>query len=509
MKDYFDAGRAVIGRCIALLLLVCTTRGLPAATLTEHMDIECRQPEPQQLTCDYRTLSGEALTGAAAEYAGVISTGQLVSAGKEASTTAILFLVDTSDPARAAAVAKNREHIRGIIDAAQPHQIFGIAAFDADLELLCGIPCADDKVDASLEALVAKGHTTELYRNVLGAIKVLKAVPAERHLLVLMSDGQAEDLAYHHEDVVAAARKEKVVISSMGYPRSVAQSIALQTLRRISEETGGLFAPASHIDNEIPPAFFSRVVDTIESGGSVTFDLGVFAANDVYGPIDVSLVFQTKERNFLVLVPVMMRAAPVVSAQRPPVTPIAAPLPAAPSITPPAPAMNAAPTPAEFSNSPWSWFWYGLPALIFFVILAAAVMYASIARRRREEKRQQAIEQSTTHAFLVSVLNEDRRYRIDHTPWRIGRSRSTELPLDDTSVSRLHGEIRRDALGQFTIQDLESLNGVFVNGQAIDMAHLDEGDKVEIGDVGFIFTFHDEDYARQEPTVLVRTITPS
>ena len=506
MNNSVNAGRAPILRFGAVLLLICVSAGLSAATLTEHMDLECRQPEPQQLTCDYRTLSGEALTGAAAEYAGVISTGQFVSAGNESTSKAILVLVDTSDPARAAAVAKNREHIRRIIDVAQPHQSFGVAAFDSDLELLCGIPCTDDEVDVSLDALVAKGHTTELYRNVLGAIKVLKAVPAQRHLLVLMSDGQAEDLAYHHEDVVAAARREKVVISSMGYPRSVAQSIALQTLRRLSEETGGLFAPASHIDNEIPPAFFSRVVATIESGGSVTFDLDVFEAADVHGPIDVSLVFQTRERNFLVLVPVMMPEAPVVSPQPTPMPTPPAPLPAA---TPAATFPGDSPTPAEFGNSAWNWFWYGLPAMIFSVILAAAVLYASIARRRREEKRLQAIEHSATHAFLVSATNENRRYRIDHTPWRIGRGRNTELPLDDTSVSRLHSEIRRDALGQFTIQDLDSLNGVFVNGQAIDMAHLDEGDKVEIGDVGFIFTFHDEDYARQEPTVLVRTITPT
>lgn len=505
MKDsalaFIDDGvRRAVG-----LLLIGLAAAAPAATLTEHLDIECRQPEPYQLACDYRTLSGENLTGAAAEYAGVISTGELLRADAQAAATAILFLVDTSDPARAATVAKNREHIRKIIGVAQPQQVFGIAAFDSDLEVLCGIPCANGDVDNSLAALIAKGHTTELYRNVLGAIKVLKAVPAERHLLVLMSDGQAEDLAYHHEDVIAAARREKVVISSIGYPRSVAQSIALQTLRRLSEETGGLYSPASHIDNEIPPAFFSRIVTAIESGGRVTFDLDVFKQNDVHGPIDVSLAFQTVERNFLVLVPVMMPAAP--AAETPP-EPIAKPVPQ-PAAALPGPLPHVAPAPADFGNTAWSWFWYGLPAIIFSVILAVTVLYASIARRRREEKRQQAIEQSATHAFLVSATNEDRRYRIDHTPWRIGRGRNTELPLEDTSVSRLHSEIRRDALGQFTIQDLDSLNGVFVNGEPIDMAHLDEGDRVEIGDVGFIFTFHDEDYARQEPTVLVRTITPT
>jgi pSer/pThr/pTyr-binding forkhead associated (FHA) protein len=58
------------------------------------------------------------------------------------------------------------------------------------------------------------------------------------------------------------------------------------------------------------------------------------------------------------------------------------------------------------------------------------------------------------------------------------------------------------------VQDLEPLNGVYVNGEPVEMVHLDENDRVEIGDVGFTFTLHDEDYSEQEPTVLVRTITP-
>jgi hypothetical protein len=173
----------------------------------------------------------------------------------------------------------------------------------------------------------------------------------------------------------------------------------------------------------------------------------------------------------------------------------------APQVTP------AVPPPSQ--KSAWAWFWYGLPAMVFSAILAVSVGYAVLARRRRDGSELRTIDHPFPHAFLVAMDKGNLRHRIDHTPWRIGRSRNSELPLDDTSVSRLHAEIRRDALGQFTVQDLDSLNGVFVNGEAIDLAHLDEGDRVEIGDVCFTFTLHDEDYARQEPTILVRTRTPT
>jgi len=491
----------------ALVLMLLAHVAAGAATLTEHMDIECRQPEPLVLACEYRILSGAELVSAAAEYDGTVVDGVLSGSDDGESTTAILFLVDTSDPGRAEVVDKNREHIMRTIDAAAANQVFSLAAFDSDLELLCDLPCSAEDMAAHIANLEAKGRTTELYRNVLGAIKHIKNYPAEQRLIIIMSDGLAEDLAYHHEDVVRAARKEKVVISAMGYPRSVAQSIALQTLRRLSEETGGLFAAASHIDNEIPAAYFSRVLGAIENGGSVVFSLESLADSHDGGPLDVSLAFQTTESNFVVLVPVISpRPDPAVAVATAPQPESPAPaIPTAASPTTPRPPVAGGP-----AEPTWSWFWYGLPAMIFSAILAAAIIYALIGRRRREESRIRALEQHPTpHAFLVSAEDENVRYKIDHTPWRIGRSRNNELPLNDTSISRLHAEIRRDALGQFTVQDLESLNGVFVNGDPVQMEHLDEGDRVEIGDVGFIFTFHDEDYERQEPTVLVRTITPT
>jgi pSer/pThr/pTyr-binding forkhead associated (FHA) protein len=100
------------------------------------------------------------------------------------------------------------------------------------------------------------------------------------------------------------------------------------------------------------------------------------------------------------------------------------------------------------------------------------------------------------------------RHKIDQTPWRIGCVRSSNLRLNDTSVSGLHAEILRDAQGQFTLQDLESLNGVYVNSIPVEMIYLEENDRVEIGDVAFKFTLREEDYSGQEPTVLVRTIAP-
>lgn len=47
---------------------------------------------------------------------------------------------------------------------------------------------------------------------------------------------------------------------------------------------------------------------------------------------------------------------------------------------------------------------------------------------------------------------------------RAGRLATLELPLDDSSVSRRHAEVRLAAPGQWVVRDLESTNGTYVNG---------------------------------------------
>ncbi len=62
----------------------------------------------------------------------------------------------------------------------------------------------------------------------------------------------------------------------------------------------------------------------------------------------------------------------------------------------------------------------------------------------------------------------------------IGRSPDCDVFLDDVTVSRRHAEILR-VDDRFTIRDLGSLNGTFVNRHRIDSAVLDDDDEVQIG----------------------------
>jgi len=64
---------------------------------------------------------------------------------------------------------------------------------------------------------------------------------------------------------------------------------------------------------------------------------------------------------------------------------------------------------------------------------------------------------------------------------RIGRRATSDIVLDDTTVSRRHALVlERD--GAPVIADDRSLNGVFVNGRRVREARLRHGDEVRIGD---------------------------
>jgi FHA domain/zinc-ribbon domain len=62
----------------------------------------------------------------------------------------------------------------------------------------------------------------------------------------------------------------------------------------------------------------------------------------------------------------------------------------------------------------------------------------------------------------------------------IGRSPECDVFLDDVTVSRRHAELMREG-ETFTIRDLGSLNGTYVNRKRIESVVLENDDEVQIG----------------------------
>ena len=78
------------------------------------------------------------------------------------------------------------------------------------------------------------------------------------------------------------------------------------------------------------------------------------------------------------------------------------------------------------------------------------------------------------------------RFLIDQGEVAIGRSVESPIFLDDVTVSRKHALIElRD--GAFTLKDLGSLNGTYLNNQSVSEAALVSGDEIQIGKFHMLF----------------------
>ena len=68
----------------------------------------------------------------------------------------------------------------------------------------------------------------------------------------------------------------------------------------------------------------------------------------------------------------------------------------------------------------------------------------------------------------------------------IGRSRDCDVQIEDPSASRRHAELRREGASYWLV-DLNSTNGLEVNGLRTQRAKLDHGDKITIGATEILF----------------------
>ena len=64
---------------------------------------------------------------------------------------------------------------------------------------------------------------------------------------------------------------------------------------------------------------------------------------------------------------------------------------------------------------------------------------------------------------------------------RIGRSGAADVRLDDPTVSRRHALVYREPTGGTRILDDRSLNGVFLNGDRVELHELEDGDRLAVG----------------------------
>jgi pSer/pThr/pTyr-binding forkhead associated (FHA) protein len=82
--------------------------------------------------------------------------------------------------------------------------------------------------------------------------------------------------------------------------------------------------------------------------------------------------------------------------------------------------------------------------------------------------------------------NAGSRFLLDSDLTLVGRHTDSDIFLDDVTVSRRHAEFYRSG-NHFTVRDVGSLNGTYVNRERIEETDLTGGDEVQIGKFRLVF----------------------
>ena len=111
----------------------------------------------------------------------------------------------------------------------------------------------------------------------------------------------------------------------------------------------------------------------------------------------------------------------------------------------------------------------------------------------------EATEESVPDATMVEALpagtallvvrrgpNAGSRFLLDSDLTTAGRHPESDIFLDDVTVSRRHAEFYRHG-ERFTVRDVGSLNGTYVNRERIEESALEGGDEVQVGKFRLVF----------------------
>ncbi len=116
--------------------------------------------------------------------------------------------------------------------------------------------------------------------------------------------------------------------------------------------------------------------------------------------------------------------------------------------------------------------------------MSRAASTAVIRSDQVEARKRQVSEVDPAEAPRLVVLNTElagREFLCTRSEMKIGRTDDNDVPLDHRSLSRTHCKLVREDNGEWRVIDLQSANGLMVNGEPYAQATLRFGDLIELG----------------------------
>lgn len=98
-----------------------------------------------------------------------------------------------------------------------------------------------------------------------------------------------------------------------------------------------------------------------------------------------------------------------------------------------------------------------------------------------------SLEQQPSSLEMVTGPGAPKTWELFRDEVVVGRAIDADIPINSTDLSRKHIALKRSPHGQYTVTDLESRNGLYLNGVKVHSALLHDGDNLQLGTVVLVF----------------------
>lgn len=125
-----------------------------------------------------------------------------------------------------------------------------------------------------------------------------------------------------------------------------------------------------------------------------------------------------------------------------------------------------------------------------------------------QNNRREIVELEPGESPRLVVLNTEfagREFLILKTETRIGRVDDNDITIDHRSLSRTHCKVVREDNGEWRVIDLQSANGLMLNGEPYAQVTLRHGDVIELGHVKMKFVGPGESFESTSGATVVAT----
>lgn len=338
-----------------------------------------------------------------------------------------------------------KQLLTSLIERKPETHYLGIALFAEEWQLLSNPTQDKAALKATLPQIESAGDRTELLRFTLSALESLQTCPSTsyRKVLLILTDGDAEDRAYTPESIMQTARDKKIGVYGFGFK----ESAALQFPRRMAEETGGTFVePATHIGLKRDTAVDAFYMGS-NSGGDLKATLPKLNAGQ---QVQLHLTLSNGQ-NLTQMVPLSLEPEAALNGWKQEIILVLPWL-----------------TPKQVDYVLW-----GLGLLLL------SLLGWFISRRLR----QPTIPVEAPRDPVGFLMRHGQTFPIYSGINSVGFLPTNNIVIDHDTVGRTHATLHYQGDGDVVLTDLNSLNGSYVNHNRIQRpTNVHDGDFITLGE---------------------------